>query len=54
MLLVGHLIARSAATRTESRGAHFRRDFPAADDLNWHKHVDVSIDREEPVLTPAA
>jgi L-aspartate oxidase len=36
---VGSLIARAALRRTESRGAHFRADFPAKDDLHWKIHV---------------
>jgi len=36
---VGLLIARAALRREESRGAHFRTDFPARDDLHWHRHV---------------
>ncbi|MFN7940113.1 MAG: L-aspartate oxidase [Thermoanaerobaculia bacterium] len=31
LIEVGTLLARSAARRTESRGAHYRSDFPAAD-----------------------
>ena len=34
---VGLLIARAALRRTESRGAHFRTDFPVRDDLHWKK-----------------
>ena len=33
------LIARAALERTESRGAHFRKDFPQRDDENWSVHI---------------
>jgi L-aspartate oxidase len=36
---VGLLIARAALRRQESRGGHFRADFPQRDDLHWQKHV---------------
>jgi L-aspartate oxidase len=39
LVTVGWLIARAALRRQESRGAHFRTDFPARDDLHWRKHV---------------
>ena len=38
LLLVGRLVAEAALTRTESRGAHYRRDFAATDDA-WRRHL---------------
>ena len=35
---VAHAILASALARTESRGAHFRNDFPRRDDQNFQKH----------------
>jgi succinate dehydrogenase / fumarate reductase flavoprotein subunit len=29
----------SARARQESRGGHFREDFPARDDKNWLRHT---------------
>jgi len=43
--LVG-LIAKSALRRTESRGAHQRRDFPERDDAFDDRHVTITADRE--------
>ena len=38
MLITALLIAESALKRQESRGAHFRFDFPERDDENWKKN----------------
>jgi len=36
---VALLVARAALRREESRGGHFRADFPHRDDLHWMVHV---------------
>jgi L-aspartate oxidase len=38
LLTVGILIAESAFARQESRGAHFRNDFPTRDDARFARH----------------
>jgi len=39
MLDVALVIAEGALRRTESRGGHYRRDYPKRDDENWLKHT---------------
>jgi L-aspartate oxidase len=42
MLTVSLLMAQSAEKRQESRGVHYRRDFPKSDDTNFKKHIEIS------------
>ncbi len=39
LITLSEVIAHSALRRTESRGAHYREDFPKRDDENWLKHT---------------
>jgi len=42
MLTLAKLVTFSARMRTESRGAHHRRDFPDRDDHNWSRHLVIT------------
>jgi len=46
LVTVGWLIARAALRRLESRGGHFRADFPERDDLHWRQHA-CDVSREQ-------
>ena len=35
---LARLVAKAALARAESRGGHFRADFPERDDTNWARH----------------
>jgi len=39
LLDLAEVLVESALARQESRGAHFREDFPKRDDPNWLKHT---------------
>ncbi|MEJ2759697.1 MAG: succinate dehydrogenase/fumarate reductase flavoprotein subunit, partial [Anaerolineales bacterium] len=39
LLTFSEVIVAGGLARTESRGAHFRTDFPKRDDENWIRHT---------------
>jgi len=43
LLDLAEVTAVAAQARQESRGAHFREDFPDRDDTNWLKHSLASL-----------
>jgi succinate dehydrogenase / fumarate reductase flavoprotein subunit len=50
LLDVAETIVASALARQESRGAHYRSDFPKRDDVQWIKHTVATRTADGPVL----
>jgi succinate dehydrogenase / fumarate reductase flavoprotein subunit len=48
LLDLAEAIALSAELRQESRGAHFREDYPDRDDINWLKHTLIQKTEGDP------
>jgi len=51
LLDVGEAIIRAATMRTESRGSHYRSDFPARDDANWLTNIFITRKGADLILT---
>ena len=51
MLELAIVITKSALARDESRGAHFKREYPNRDDEHWLKTTIASYNKDEPDLT---
>ncbi len=46
LITIARLIARAARRRQESRGGHYRTDFPERDDLHWKKQIFETLETE--------
>ena len=51
MLNVALMITESALERTESRGAHYRADFPTQDDSDWHRRILIKNNNPPEVIS---
>ena len=52
MLTVSFLVTSAAKTRAESRGTHYRLDFPQRDDSRWRLHLLWKRPASTPTLEP--
>jgi len=50
MLDVAEIVANCAFLRTESRGTHFREDYPKIDNKNWLKHTWAKLENGKLLL----
>jgi L-aspartate oxidase len=50
MLALGRLIAHAAYLRTETRGVHYRADYPERDDAGWKKHILTALGEEAKIV----
>jgi succinate dehydrogenase/fumarate reductase flavoprotein subunit len=52
MLLSAEMVCRAALLRSESRGVHYRSDYPAENDQDWLKNIVISRQKNEITLQP--
>jgi succinate dehydrogenase/fumarate reductase flavoprotein subunit len=50
LVITSHDTTLIALTSCESRGSHFRADFPIMDEVHWLKNIIVSLESSEWVL----
>jgi L-aspartate oxidase len=50
LLTIGRALVDAATLREETRGSHWREDFPERDDRLWARHVDVTLEGGVPRL----
>ncbi|MEU7855775.1 L-aspartate oxidase [Nonomuraea sp. NPDC049141] len=51
LLTVATVLVGAAQARLETRGSHWREDFPDRDDNEWLGHLDVTLTEEGPQMT---
>jgi L-aspartate oxidase len=51
LLTVASALVQAATLREETRGAHWRDDFPERDDARWRGHLDVTLGSDSRLVT---
>ena len=49
-LILAEVVGRAALMREESRGAHYRVDYPKRDDQKWLNHIVVKMDKQKELI----
>ncbi|MCW2643982.1 MAG: nadB, partial [Pseudonocardiales bacterium] len=51
LLTVAAAITKAALRREETRGSHWREDYPDRDDTNWRGHLDLTLISDATLLS---
>jgi len=51
LLTVASALVAAAGRRAETRGSHWREDYPDRDEQNWHGHLDLRLGRDGTITT---
>ena len=51
MITVGKILLASANYRKESRGTHYRQDYPKKDNRNWLKNIIIKKDSDDCIIS---
>jgi fumarate reductase (CoM/CoB) subunit A len=52
LLLVSEMVCRASLLREETRGSHYRTDYPAEDNVNWLRNIEIRSDLQGMRLEP--
>ena len=50
-LYLAEITARGALAREESRGSHYRVDYPGRNDSDWLRHTVARLEGSDPILS---